>query len=104
LDGGIITSDRSYGITIKNGKVVNESTYGKIGGLVRGKGRNMQLDNITMVGDVVALFNGDIRQFGSAATGAIPAEYIARNIRHFGSADYAVKVMQQQLDIWLIVY
>lgn len=90
LDGGILTLDRAYGVVLRNGKVVNDIAYGTIGGLVRGKGRNIQLDNITIEGNVVALFNGDIKRFVSASTGSIPAEYNARNIRHFGNADYVV--------------
>lgn len=91
LGVGILTSDRAYGVSLKNGKIFNDAAYGKIGGLVRGKGRNLLLENIELIGDVVALFNGDLRGFGSPGAGSIPAGYVAKNIRHFGSADYIVK-------------
>lgn len=92
LDGGIITVDRAYGIDIKNGRILNDDiNYGVIGGLARGKGRNIKIENVEMVGSVVALFNGDPRGFGSASTGSVPAIYIAKNVRHFGTAEYVVK-------------
>lgn len=56
LDGGVIVLERSKFNSFNNIICINSSSYGKIGGFIRGSGKNVKFNNLTFYGDAKALY------------------------------------------------
>lgn len=85
-DGAAIIIERGSYIHIMNGVIVNDSTYGTIGSVVRGKGYHCDI-NIKFIGDCLTLVNGTNATTMAPVTGnsATPFNDNVITIDHVGS-------------------
>ncbi len=56
---GIISFDRANNMSINNVRIYNDIAYGKVGGIFKGKGYNINTSNIVFNGSALAGVNGD---------------------------------------------
>lgn len=90
--GGIICGDRGYGLRVSGLRVVNETSYGTIGALLRGRVYGIQLDNVVVdVPAMTAVFDFNEVGFGSPGTGAASTTAFATNVTVKANLDYIVK-------------
>jgi hypothetical protein len=98
--GGIIVTDRGFGLTVRNVKVVNDrggygsTAYGTIGAFVRGQGLGINFEGYEIDADMVAFIDHNPAGFQSPFAGDI-ASYV-RSLgggRHYGNLDYIIKCL-----------
>jgi hypothetical protein len=97
VGGGIIVQERGFRATVRNLQVINDrggygsTAYGGIGALVRGQGKGLILENVSIDADMTAIFDFNPSTFQAAFTGSIASYVYATNIRQFGNLDFIVK-------------
>jgi hypothetical protein len=92
LGGGIVCGDRGSGLRIGNMRIVNETSYGTIGALVRGLVYGFQLNDVSFEGPgMTAVYDFNPCGFGNPANSAAAPFIITENVRVKTNLDYLVK-------------
>ena len=92
-DGGIFVFERARGITIDNATIINDSSYGKIGGLLRGTGKLINISNVFCDINCVALINNTSARNLlplTPHTNAQSKNINMTNIKQIGSSDFVL--------------
>ena len=99
LNGGVIVSERARSVSVRNISVVNPSSYGTIGALLRGTGQMLTLSNIEFHASATALiWAGYAKNILPVDPGHTTGANVrlrrlnASNIRAHGALTHVVKV------------
>lgn len=92
LGGGIVCGDRGSNLRINGLRVTNETSYGQIGALLRGRVYGIQFENAWVdVPSMTAVYDFNEVGFGAPGTGAASTTAFAQNVTVKANLDYIVK-------------
>lgn len=90
--GGIICGDRGSGLRVNDLRVVNETSYGGIGALVRGRVYGIELNNVRVdVPSMTAVVDFNEVGFGTPGAAAVNTTAFSSNVSIKSNLDYIVK-------------